>query len=153
MAVLRAARDTGDPEGVLAQRLYPVLDDTGAPAGVVTRTTLLRHHPDDSAPLADLATPAITVRPDQTLRHAAAVMAGERVTRLLVVDPARSGTVTGVLTLRDLLHARRVDLHEEHHAQRVLTIRLRRVPRTVLPAAGTPPDPAPEEPDPLDRVM
>jgi hypothetical protein len=43
--------------------------------------------------------------------------------------------VEGIISLRDLLTARRIDHHEEHHAERILTLRPRgtiRVPSTTI---------------------
>lgn len=55
-------------------------------------------------------------------------MAQHDVTRLLVVTRDEHPRVEGVISLRDLLTARRIDLHEEHHAERILTLWLRRSP-------------------------
>jgi H+/Cl- antiporter ClcA len=130
-AMLRTAHDTADPDGLLAQRLYPVLDEHDHLIGVVTRSQLLHADPADPTPLARLAAAAVTAHPDETLRALANRMAQHGLTRLLVVDHGRHPTVEGIVSLRDLLHARRVDLHEERHAERVLTLRPRR------PAAAT----------------
>ncbi|WP_399476926.1 CBS domain-containing protein [Streptomyces sp. TRM68367] len=123
--VLRAAHDAADPDGLLAQRLYPVLDEHDRLTGVVTRAQLLHADPADPAPLAELAAPAVTAHPDETLRTLANRMAQHGVTRLLVVDRDPQPAVEGVITLRHLLQARRIDLHEEHHAERLLTLRPR----------------------------
>ncbi|MEV7684552.1 chloride channel protein [Streptomyces bungoensis] len=125
-ALLRAAHDTGDPEGLLAQRLYPVLDADGDLVGVVTRGRLVHADPGDTTPLAALAAPAVTAHPDETLRALANRMARHEVTRLLVVTRDARPRVEGIVSLRHLLTARRVDLHEEHHAERVLTFGRRR---------------------------
>lgn len=127
-ALLREAHHGGDGDGLLAQRLYPVLDDSGHLTGVVTRTELLHGDPDDARPLSDLSRPAITAHPDETLRTVANRMAGHHVTRVVVVPRDRPGHVEGILSLRHLLEARRVDLHEEQHAERIL-IPFRRGPR------------------------
>ncbi|EST34944.1 chloride channel protein [Streptomyces roseochromogenus] len=132
-ALLRAAHETGDPEGLLAQRLYPVLDADGGLAGVVTRGSLVHADPADTTPLAELARPAVTAHADETLRTLANRMAQHEVTRLLVVTREPWPRVEGIVSLRHLLTARRIDLHEEHHAERVLTLRARRAP---APATG-----------------
>ncbi|HEX5120742.1 MAG TPA: chloride channel protein [Pseudonocardiaceae bacterium] len=65
---------------------------------------------------------------DDTLRVAANTLAQHDVAHATVVDRAGPDTVVGEVTLRQLLHARRRDLHEEHHREVVLTIRNRRRP-------------------------
>jgi H+/Cl- antiporter ClcA/CBS domain-containing protein len=137
-ALLRTAHDAGDPEGLLAQRLYPVLDAEGALAGVVTRGRLIHADPTDRTPLASLATPPVTAHPDETLRTLANRMAHYEVTRLLVVTPGPDGRpeAEGIITLRHLLTARRIDHHEEHHAERVLRWRGRRAAGMPAPARG-----------------
>ncbi|MEV5872885.1 chloride channel protein [Streptomyces sp. NPDC052101] len=127
-ALLRAAHEAGDPEGLLAQRLYPVLDADGGLAGVVTRGALIHADPADTTPLGELARPALTAHPDETLRTLANRMAQHEVTRLLVVTREPRPRVEGIIGLRHLLTARRIDLHEEHHAERVLSLRARRTP-------------------------
>ncbi|MGN5381034.1 hypothetical protein ACQ4WX_39470 [Streptomyces lasalocidi] len=62
-------------------------------------------------------------------------MAEHEVTRLLVVTREPEPRLEGIVSLRHLLAARRIDLHEEHHAERVLTLRTRR--RTPAPAPTT----------------
>ncbi|WP_258053458.1 chloride channel protein [Streptomyces sp. Ru72] len=125
---LRAAHDAGDPGRLLAQRLYPVLDAHGDVVGVVTRSRMIHADPADPTPLGELAVPAVTAHPDETLRALANRMARHDVTRLLVVTRDERPRVEGIISLRQLLTARRIDLHEEHHAERVLTLRLRRAP-------------------------
>ncbi|WBO62806.1 chloride channel protein [Streptomyces camelliae] len=127
-ALLRAAHEAGDPEGLLAQRLYPVLDTDGELAGVVTRGALVHADPADATPLGELARPAVTAHPDETLRALANRMAEHEVTRLLVITREPRPRLEGIVSLRHLLTARRIDLHEEHHAERVLTLRTRRQP-------------------------
>ncbi|MGJ5752229.1 hypothetical protein [Streptomyces puniciscabiei] len=53
-------------------------------------------------------------------------MAQHQVTRLLVVTREPRPRVGGIISLRHLLTARRIDLHEEHHAERFPTLRARR---------------------------
>jgi H+/Cl- antiporter ClcA/CBS domain-containing protein len=130
--MLRAAHDAADPDGLLAQRLYPVLDEHDHLVGVVTRAQLLHADPADPTPLAHRAVPAVTAHPDETLRALANRMAQHGVTRLLIVGRGRQPTVEGIVSLRHLLQARRIDLHEEQHAERVLTLR----PRRAAIAAG-----------------
>ncbi|MET9762279.1 CBS domain-containing protein [Streptomyces sp. NPDC006372] len=125
-ALLRTAHEAADPEQLLAQRLYPVLDEDGDLVGVVTRAQLLHADPSESTPLRRLAAPAVTAYPDETLRTTANRMAEHGVTRLLIVGRGPQAEVEGVLSLRHLLEARSIDLHEEHHAERLLTLRPQR---------------------------
>jgi chloride channel protein, CIC family len=127
-ARLRAAHDAGDPDRLLAQRLYPVLDADGVLVGVVTRHSLIHADPGERTPLAEVAAAPVTAHPDETLRTLANRMAQHDVTRLLVVTRDEHPRVEGVISLRDLLTARRIDLHEEHHAERILTLGPRRDP-------------------------
>ncbi|MGW2642049.1 CBS domain-containing protein [Streptomyces sp. NPDC001348] len=129
-ALLRAAHDAGDPERLLAQRLYPVLDEDGTVSGVVTRHAMVHADAADRTPLADLAAGPVVAHADETRRALANRMAQHEVTRLLIVTRGPRPRVEGIISLRDLLTARRVDHHEEHHAERVLRLRTRRVPVT-----------------------
>ncbi|MFE3169147.1 CBS domain-containing protein [Streptomyces sp. NPDC059224] len=100
----------------------PVLDETGAVVGVVSEADLLpkeeygdgdigrygrvRYPADvrkaDAMSAAELmTTPAVTVRPDATLAHAARLMARHRVKRLPVVG--RDGALNGIVSRADLL--------------------------------------------------
>ncbi|MFE3181207.1 chloride channel protein [Streptomyces violascens] len=132
--VLRAAYEAGDPDRLLAQRLYPVLDGETL-AGVVTRHQLV-HGTADDTPLSHIAVPAVTAHDDETLRTLANRMAEHDITRILIVSRDEFPRLEGLLTLRQLLHARRVDLHEEQHAERHLTLRPRRK-RSLVVASGT----------------
>ena len=107
------------PDGELAiQRLYPVLDSDGELAGVVTRTQLLAADVEDPTPLAQAVRPAIAAEPAETLRTVANRMAHHSVTRVVVrADPHEPPYV---LSLRQLLHARRIDHHEESARERML---------------------------------
>ncbi|MFC0543462.1 chloride channel protein [Kutzneria chonburiensis] len=72
-------------------------------------------------PRADFATPArVFVHPDETLREVANKLAENYVTSAPVVDRDDPTSHLGVITLAQLLHARRRDLHEEHHRERLL---------------------------------
>ncbi|WP_369125540.1 chloride channel protein [Catenulispora rubra] len=107
-------------------RLFPVVDDAGRVRGAVTRGDLAAATGKEL--LRDLARPAITATGGETLRTVANRMAVHHVTSILILDAA--GAADGVLTLRQLLAARRIDAHEEHHAERVMAIRLPRRTRT-----------------------
>ncbi|MFD7017981.1 chloride channel protein [Streptomyces sp. NPDC059928] len=143
-ALLRAAHQGGDAERLLAQRLYPILDEDGRLAGVVTRAELLHGAPDDPRPLGALARPAITAHPDETLRTIANRMAAHHITRVVIVPRGDAGGVEGILSLRHLLEARRVDLHEEQHAERLITP-FRRTPRPSRTVARGPGELQPHE--------
>lgn len=109
---------------------YPVVDEAGRPIGVVTKSDLLRHlhergidlvqlRADESATLAELgrgfhpvALDGTTVKDlmmpvvfalghDDQIAKAAALMAGERVHRLPILD--ESGRVCGVLSSLDIV--------------------------------------------------
>jgi hypothetical protein len=45
------------------------------------------------------------------------------ITRAPVVDPDDPGHLVGMVSLAQLLHARRADHHEEHHRERHLSLR------------------------------
>ncbi|MFI6563822.1 CBS domain-containing protein [Streptomyces sp. NPDC050534] len=93
--------------------------------------------PADRTPLGEPAAVPVTAHPDETLRTLANRMAHHEVTRLLVVG-REEDRVEGIISLRDLLTARRIDHHEEHHAERVLTLRTRgaiRMPGTTIAKA------------------
>jgi H+/Cl- antiporter ClcA len=62
--------------------------------------------------------PAATVGPYDTLRQVVYLFAEQGLTSAVV--RGEDGLPVGVVTLRDLLHARRHDLTEEHHRQRLL---------------------------------
>jgi CBS domain-containing protein len=100
---------------------FPVVDDDGKVAGVVSETDLLaraaepvpgahpaprdwRHHrslPPGQATAADLMThPAVTIGPDALVRDAARLMHSLRLQRLPVVD---AGRLVGVVSRSDVL--------------------------------------------------
>lgn len=102
---------------------FPVLDDDGKVAGVVSETDLLaeaaepapggypaprdwRHHrrarADGQATAADLMThPAVTIGPDDLVKTAARLMHSLRLQRLPVVD--RDGRLAGIVSRSDVL--------------------------------------------------
>ena len=114
-AAIRASLPDGD---LAVQRLYPVLHSDGELAGVVTRTQLLAADIEDPTPLAQTARPAIAAQPAETLRTVANRMAHHSVTRVVV--RAEPHEPPYVLSLRQLLHARRIDHHEESQRERML---------------------------------
>ncbi|MFE9553621.1 CBS domain-containing protein [Streptomyces sp. NPDC006703] len=92
----------------------------------------------DFSKLGALARPAITAHPDETLRTIANRMAAHHITRVVIVARGDAGGVEGILSLRHLLEVRRVDLHEEQHAERLVTpfLRTPRASRTVATGTG-----------------
>jgi CBS domain-containing protein len=103
--------------------LYPVVGATGRLIGVTTRRALLAC---EGHTVADATSPARAISyVDDTLRDVANKLAVHRVTSAPVVDRADPRRVLGIVTLAQLLHARRRDIHEEHHRERLLTVRTR----------------------------
>jgi chloride channel protein, CIC family len=75
----------------------------------------------DPEALGELIRPArAVVYTDHTLREVANIMAHHEVTRAPVVHRADPHRLAGLITLDQLLHARRRDLHEEHHRERLI---------------------------------
>jgi H+/Cl- antiporter ClcA/CBS domain-containing protein len=108
------------------QRLYPVMAG-GRLAGVVTRRELLSAEArgDGGALLADLATTPVGVtHPDATMRQVAEEMAVAEVSRMLVVDREDPLAPIGVVTLTQLLAARKRDQQEARERARLLGPRL-----------------------------
>ncbi|HVW42635.1 MAG TPA: chloride channel protein [Amycolatopsis sp.] len=81
--------------------------------------TFFAHEVMETGTLTD-ADPTVVVHPDHTLREVANILALNHVTEAAVVDRADPALVLGTITLAQLLHARRRDLHEEHHRERLL---------------------------------
>jgi CIC family chloride channel protein len=111
----------------LTTALYPVLDASGAVTGVVTHRELLAAADREPASrtVGELARPPKTlIRADQTLREVANAFAVNGTTQAPVIDPADPGHLLGMVSLSQLLHARRTDHHEEHHRERHLSLRI-----------------------------
>jgi CIC family chloride channel protein len=111
----------------LTAALYPVLDASGAVTGVVTHRELLAAADREPAirTVGELARPPKTlIRADQTLREVANAFAVNGTTQAPVIDPADPGHLLGMVSLSQLLHARRTDHHEEHHRERHLSLRI-----------------------------
>jgi H+/Cl- antiporter ClcA/CBS domain-containing protein len=127
------ARRTG-PDRVPGEdpALYPVLDEHGRLAGIVSHRDLLAagaHERLEPAGLrvGRLAQPPRTlIHADQTLREVANAFAVHGTTCAPVVDAADPGRLLGMVDLAQLLHARRQDQYEEHHRQRHLPERSKR---------------------------
>jgi H+/Cl- antiporter ClcA len=132
------------------QPLYPVLDRHGRLAGVLTRGQLLRAeqaHSQELAGQAALPDP-LTIDPRETLREAAQRFAAAALSCAPVVEQGPAGRPLGLLTVENLLHARLIDVHEEHARERVLRVR--------PPDSGPRPSPPPRRPPvtrpPRERV-
>lgn len=138
LADLYAALAEGSVER--RQRLYPVLDSTGALVGVLPWSAVLAAKSNGSGRVEDAMAPPMAVAyPDEILRGVADRMASLRLGILPVVDRGNESHFDGLVTQFDLLEARERLLEEERHAERVLTLRrLRpRAPRGRPPAATT----------------
>ena len=120
-------RSTSSPKG---QHLFPVLGKGDRLTGVVTRNQLAGLHENmaargDRVRLADI----VTVQPqvafaDEPLRSVVNRMAETGFTRFPVLDPDGSGKLVGMVSLKDLLHARTRALDDERARERVLRIRM-----------------------------
>jgi CBS domain-containing protein len=82
----------------------PVVDEDGKPVGVVSKTDVLRHQHErgDAETVRDIMMPLIfAVRPETPIARAAALMAGEGVHRLAIVDG--DNTVVGIVSALDIV--------------------------------------------------
>ncbi len=94
---------------------FPVLDDAGLLAGVLTRRDLIGSTEDESVPLSALVTrPPVVVFADNTMRDAADQMVRASVGRLPVVERHAPRRVIGMISRSDLLsaHAGRLNAGE-----------------------------------------
>lgn len=92
----------------------PVVDASGAPVGVVSKTDLLRELYDEAGSTTEPATSSelrardlmtespVVVTEEASLSHAAGIMAREHLHRVFVVDGR--GAITGVLSSSDVVH-------------------------------------------------
>ena len=78
---------------------------------------------DDGARAEAIGPTSAVVFADHTLREVANILARHDVTRAPVVHRDQPHKRAGVITLDQLLHARRRDLHEEHHRERLIPVR------------------------------
>ena len=121
-----------------AQRLYPVVDNAQHLVGLVTRSQLETWLHDASAdgPVSEIARSTIVVaHPDEPLRAVVHRMADTGLTRFPVVARDVERTLVGMISLADLLEARRQNLDAERRRERVLSLRLAFPRRS---GAGTP---------------
>jgi H+/Cl- antiporter ClcA/CBS domain-containing protein len=105
----------------ISQRLFPVLDDGLHLLGVITHKQILDSLRDgfDGNIAEWMNVDPLTATPLEPLRAVANRMAEQRLTRLPVIDPENSGRFVGLVSLRDLLHARAQNVKEEHHRERI----------------------------------
>ncbi len=125
-----AATPSGAGKRKLAhtQRLYPVLDETGRLAGLVTRQQLLsatlklESNPQASIDELLVREPVVGY-PDMTLRELANLMAERQVSSVPIVDRNDPQQVLSVMATDQVLEARLRDVDEEHKPERVLNLR------------------------------
>ena len=99
---------------------FPVVDDEGRLAGVITRRDILEADPADDGVVASLLRrPPVVVYDDSTLRDAADQMVLEEVGRLPVVLRNPPRTIVGIVTRSDLLSAHEGRLDAAHRVHRV----------------------------------
>jgi chloride channel protein, CIC family len=124
------------------QRLYPVVDEQNRVVGVVTRSNLHAHvtgraagGPEHGGALAVHRQPVVAY-PGEPLRVVVYRMADTGLTRFPVVDPDEGGKLLGMISLKDLLKARALNLDAERRRERVLPLHMVFAPRTRRPESG-----------------
>jgi H+/Cl- antiporter ClcA/CBS domain-containing protein len=120
---LAALEDDADDFAAWRQQLYPVVDGSDL-VGVVTRGDLLARSGTSGTVAEVLVSRPVVTHTDETLRRVAESMALNDVTTLPVVDRDDATRVVGIVSLPQLLHARRRDQYEARERERVLSIRL-----------------------------
>jgi CBS domain-containing protein len=123
-----------EPDGQIRHKSYPVIDQDGAPVGMVSRADILRWTRDGwderEIFLANMGEEVIVGYADELAAHLADRMAMRDVGRVPIIERP-SGHLVGLVARRDLLRVRaRVRIEEE---QRDKLLRLRKLPDTVLP--------------------
>jgi H+/Cl- antiporter ClcA/CBS domain-containing protein len=109
----------------ISQRLFPVLTSDRKLKGIVTHKQVLEWMRDGrQGPIANwIHRETFTATPLEPLRAIANRMAEHGLSRMPVVDPEHSESFVGIISLRDLLHARAQNFRDEHHRERVLHLR------------------------------
>jgi H+/Cl- antiporter ClcA len=115
--VADAALAADDPS-----RLYPVIEPEGHVLGVVTHRKL--HTADGAGSVGELMTgDPVVAYPDDTLRDVVYRFVEHNITKAPVVERGEGTLLLGTVSLAQLLHARRIDMHEDRHRDRALPIR------------------------------
>ncbi|MGE5347606.1 MAG: chloride channel protein [Acidithiobacillales bacterium] len=117
-------------DGARGQTLYPVVDAERRLVGIVTRGQLAalagKRTEGPWPPLSEVARQdAAVAHPDEPLRAVVERMAATGITRLPVVERKGTRRLLGLVSLRDLLKARALNLENEQRRERVLPLRLR----------------------------
>jgi CBS domain-containing protein len=116
------------------QHLYPIVDEQGMLQGVVTRQDLLTLAGEHAAKgevrtLADVVKhDPVVAYPDEPLRAVVYRMAESGLTRFPVVSRGSDPRLEGMVSLNDLLKARERNLAEERTRERVLHLKVLRLP-------------------------
>jgi CBS domain-containing protein len=96
---------------------YPVVDDHGEIAGVITRRDIRDNHQPAQTPLSELLRrPPVLVYDDCSLRDAADHMVNHEIGRLPVTRRSAPLKVVGIITRADLLKAQRTAREEDEIA-------------------------------------
>jgi H+/Cl- antiporter ClcA len=112
---------SGEPRA--AHQGFPIVDEQGLLAGVLTRRDILAPSATATQRLADLIQrPPVVVFEHNTLREAADQMVIEQVGRLPVVSKEAPRRVVGILSRSDLLAAHAPRLREAREARRLRTL-------------------------------
>jgi CBS domain-containing protein len=126
--------DRGQDREQRGQHLYPIMDDTGNLAGVVTRrdvqgaiqtVAMPEIAPDGRREMSAIikSHPVVTY-PDEPLRVVVYRMAETGLTRFPVVRRDDPRKLVGMVSLQDLLQARERNWAEERRRERVLRLRI-----------------------------
>ncbi len=112
------AHETGSQHGA-----YPVLDEQGELAGVVSRKDIFSEDREQEQTIGSIIhrAPAVVFE-DNTLREAADLMVMEKVGRLPVVLRENPLEIVGILTRSDLLHAHESRLEEAHQSDQTIPV-------------------------------
>ena len=134
MTISEAVAYFTDPDDRIRHRSYPVIDQDGAPVGMVSRADILRWTRDGwdekATLLANMGDELIVGYADELVAYLADRMAMRDVGRVPIIERP-SGRLVGLVARRDLLRVRaRVRIEEE---QRDKLLRLRKLPDAVLP--------------------
>ena len=106
-----------------AHQGFPVLDEDGRLAGVVTRRDLLDPaRPADTTVKSAVHRPPLQIFADSSLRQAADLMVSSDVGRLAVVERSNDQKLIGIITRGDVLSAHRHRLRESTAAERSIRV-------------------------------